>query len=237
MGGSPGHFALRIVEITKDDRMGRAGFHAGRNVVSRSNIRAALRCSLCPRRMQAPMAEVAFLGHTPHPGGNIGVERLFHPLGPAWIPPVEVPRVVRACCHAVAASETPLGHLSDNAGLRIHVNGILRAHLPDFITKLSTADVRREMKRGAAIVDARYSYDYTLGHIDGAISIPPRATTEARRAALSRVGQDRLVVIYCQSKGCDFSESLAELLVEEDGYTNIALYPGGWEAWSEAGAD
>ena len=49
------------------------------------------------------------------------------PCGPRRIPPVEVARVIGAGGHAVAAAQTTLRHLHDDAGGLIDFDGLLRA--------------------------------------------------------------------------------------------------------------
>lgn len=87
---------------------------------------------------------------------------------------------------------------------------------------------------GVVIVDARNPPDYEAGHIPGAISIPTTAAWSARRQALKDVPPDARIIVYCQSVSCRMSDTIGSILLA-GGFTNVALFPGGWNEWEENG--
>jgi len=91
-----------------------------------------------------------------------------------------------------------------------------------------------ENKRGL-ILDARPEIFHRLGHVPGALSLP-RDDFETGYAALKdKLEADRSqpIVIYCSNSSCEDSglvkKSLASL-----GFTNLALFEGGWGEWTNA---
>ena len=38
------------------------------------------------------------------------------------------------------------------------------------------------------------------------------------------------VVVYCQSKGCEFAENVAVWL-QDNGFSDVVIYRGGWVDW------
>jgi len=89
-------------------------------------------------------------------------------------------------------------------------------------------------KRGL-VLDARPEIFHRLGHVPGALSLP-RDDFEAGYAVLKeKLESDRSqpIVIYCSSTSCEDSglvkKSLAAL-----GFTNLALFEGGWSDWTNA---
>lgn len=91
-----------------------------------------------------------------------------------------------------------------------------------------------EEKRGL-ILDARPEIFHRLGHVPGALSLP-RDDFEVGYAALKEkleADRSQAIVIYCSSSSCEDSglvkSSLASL-----GFTNLALFEGGWGEWTNA---
>jgi 3-mercaptopyruvate sulfurtransferase SseA len=107
------------------------------------------------------------------------------------------------------------------------------SHLPEKLS-LEEFSAYSQEKRGM-ILDARPEIFHRLGHVPGALSLP-RDDFEAGYAALKgKLESDRsqMIVIYCSSTSCEDSglvkKSLASL-----GYTNLALFEGGWSEWTNA---
>jgi len=48
---------------------------------------------------------------------------------------------------------------------------------------------------------------------------------------LESLPKDILYIIYCGSSECDKSENLAEYMIENFKFENIAIYKGGWKDW------
>lgn len=86
----------------------------------------------------------------------------------------------------------------------------------------------------AYIIDARGVEAFEQGHIPGAVNVPYDRLPEFYEDLVATVPTDAKVVCYCWSPTCDFSDQLAtELKIM--GYTDVAVFTGGWEEWQEAG--
>jgi rhodanese-related sulfurtransferase len=66
--------------------------------------------------------------------------------------------------------------------------------------------------------------------LKGAISVPVDANDVERRKATARMSKDARIVLYCQSAGCKFAETVAVKLVD-DGFSNTSIFRGGWAEW------
>lgn len=86
----------------------------------------------------------------------------------------------------------------------------------------------------AIFFDARAEEAFDEGHIPGAMNVPYDKLVDYYELLTATVATDQLVVVYCWSNTCDFSDSLASELVLM-GYTNIVIFRGGWEEWQAAG--
>ncbi|MBN2468520.1 MAG: hypothetical protein JXD19_10255 [Deltaproteobacteria bacterium] len=84
---------------------------------------------------------------------------------------------------------------------------------------------------GFLIVDARSSDDFRQGHIPGAINIPPDALYDAGLLALESISRETRIITYCEGIECLNAEDLSFTL-QETGYENVRVFPGGWEEWS-----
>ena len=81
------------------------------------------------------------------------------------------------------------------------------------------------------VVEALGAAYYTDAHLPGAINIPPGQVDRLAPTLLS--DRDAAVVVYCGGS-CTSADSVARRL-EELGYSNVAVYPGGKEDWVEHG--
>jgi rhodanese-related sulfurtransferase len=86
----------------------------------------------------------------------------------------------------------------------------------------------------AVFLDARGEEAFAEGHIPGAMNVPYDQLVDYYEVLTATVATDQLVVVYCWSLTCDFSDSLASELALM-GYTNIVIFRGGWEEWQAAG--
>jgi rhodanese-related sulfurtransferase len=84
----------------------------------------------------------------------------------------------------------------------------------------------------ALFIDARHEFDYKLGHIRGAVSIPLRMY-DAKRALLDTIPKSRTLVAYCDGAECNSSIELSVKLLK-DGFTDVKIFFGGWREWSES---
>jgi rhodanese-related sulfurtransferase len=103
---------------------------------------------------------------------------------------------------------------------------------------VSLADLRQHLAAGDAVVlDARDGPAFAAGHIPGAGNLPPSAWAERAnlfRAHRLRDAKSRFVIVYCDNQWCGTAEELQTALVS-DGHRLVGLFPGGIEAWREAG--
>jgi rhodanese-related sulfurtransferase len=84
-------------------------------------------------------------------------------------------------------------------------------------------------------VDARSKDEFVQGHIAGAINLPVEKARESGLGpVLTGLSLDFPIVTYCDGGNCEASIDLAQLL-KEYGYTDVAVFYGGWEQWQKAG--
>ena len=125
--------------------------------------------------------------------------------------------------------------LCADGGLLAHsaqVALIEQTHAAYFLPRVSLVDAEKDLTAGSAVfVDARYAADYGSGHIPGAINVPVTAGAAMASLYMHGVGKDSPVIVYCQSKSCPFSKSVATGLLQQ-GYTSVRLLDGGWQEWS-----
>lgn len=82
------------------------------------------------------------------------------------------------------------------------------------------------------ILDARPEIFHRLGHVPGALAMPRdefEAYYHKHRATLEKDKAQQLV-IYCQGGSCEDSDLVSKALVRL-GYTKIAIFTDGWNAW------
>jgi rhodanese-related sulfurtransferase len=123
-------------------------------------------------------------------------------------------------------------HFANDEGFLAHagaVEPVVKSSMGSFIPKVSAKEVEK-YHGNVVIIDARQVADYEAGHIDGAINIPTTLCSAGRSSKLTDAKKDSCLVIYCQSAGCPYAETVASNLME-DGFTNIAIYKGGWVDW------
>jgi NADPH-dependent 2,4-dienoyl-CoA reductase/sulfur reductase-like enzyme/peroxiredoxin family protein/rhodanese-related sulfurtransferase/TusA-related sulfurtransferase len=95
--------------------------------------------------------------------------------------------------------------------------------------QVSWREVGPLVAQGAFLLDARTPEEFSLGHIEGAVNIP---NTEIR-GRLSEVPRDRLVLVYC---GVGIRGYLAERVLRENGFRDVANLAGGWKTYQAATA-
>ncbi|MBA4028516.1 MAG: hypothetical protein C0475_05185 [Planctomyces sp.] len=109
---------------------------------------------------------------------------------------------------------------------------------PDGRTTLSLEQALALYNEGLAqFVDARAPDEFAAGRIPGAVRMSPEdfASGQVPEAVLSgALRRDSNVVVYCGGGACDASKLVARRLTEL-GYQNVAVFLGGWGAWSSAG--
>lgn len=111
---------------------------------------------------------------------------------------------------------------------------VIDRHLDQFLPRASFEEVqaltRGDGNEGVIIVDSRSTDDFEGGHIPTARSVPVYADDAQLRALLDELGQDKRLVIYCQSSQCSFSARLAARL-RAMGFKRMAIYHEGWRGW------
>ncbi len=148
-------------------------------------------------------------------------------------------RVGVQICAIVAAAGMVTAGQAVLAGEGLLVNRpvtdrVAEAHLVDFLPKIGLEEMRRlASDPDVIIVDARLPQDYEAGHIEGSFNVPVGSLDAGTLAALEQRGRDKRVVIYCQSRWCEYDEFTARSLIAA-GFTDITLFPGGWRDWKGA---
>jgi rhodanese-related sulfurtransferase len=103
---------------------------------------------------------------------------------------------------------------------------------------VSLVELREHLAAGDAVVlDARDGPAFAAGHIPGAWNLPTSARAARENLFNARGLRDaksRLVIVYCDNQWCGTAEELQTALVSE-GHRLVGLFPGGMEAWREAG--
>lgn len=106
---------------------------------------------------------------------------------------------------------------------------------------LATATTLHERSiagRGVWFLDARRREDYDAGRVQGALFMEHsylsggEGLDELMMLTPPEMGE--LLVIYCTGGDCQASEDTA-ILLEQAGYTNIAIMEVGYDAWAAAG--
>ena len=81
------------------------------------------------------------------------------------------------------------------------------------------------------VIEALDRMYYDIGHIPTARMLPP---ADADKIASLVADKEQAIVVYCASAACQNSHQAAAQL-QERGYRNVAVYPGGKADWVEAG--
>ncbi len=95
---------------------------------------------------------------------------------------------------------------------------------------------KRHSLTNLLIIDARSGPEYEMGHIPGALNVFANSylqlSPEAKRAIMNAPE----AVVYCSRNSCDLSRLVRAQLVA-DHYTNVFIYPAGFEEWSACGLE
>ena len=120
-------------------------------------------------------------------------------------------------------------------GLFAHITPSIPASAAGFVapTMVTRDQAQAYFNSGKALfMDARHEYDYKLGHIRGATSIP-LSVFQTKKAVLDTIPKNRLIVTYCDGAECNSSIELSVRLAKE-GYTDVKIFFGGWREWTES---
>ncbi len=127
---------------------------------------------------------------------------------------------------AVGVSSGALHSLAREDGQRLE-NGV---HVIDLGAAKRLFDLK-----AAVFVDARSSWPYQLGHVPGALHVPPSEISAAFGAELADLSKDTVLVVYCSGTTCNLGSKLAQKLAEDMDFTRIYVFAGGFPQWEEAG--
>lgn len=83
-------------------------------------------------------------------------------------------------------------------------------------------------------IDARMADKYDIGHINGAINIPPNHLDEGISIHLALLASSTKVIVYCDSTQCDLAKILQDRLIQL-GLTKVFVLRGGYESWRQTG--
>jgi rhodanese-related sulfurtransferase len=95
-----------------------------------------------------------------------------------------------------------------------------------------TEAVQLAQLNGTLLVDARPRRAFLSSHIPEAVSAP--AESGVPQEILDRARRSKTVVIYCDGKGCDAAERVADRL-RAAGVFDPHVFPGGIQEWKAAG--
>ncbi len=95
---------------------------------------------------------------------------------------------------------------------------------------LTFEEARALHSQGRALfLDSRHAYDFSLGHIAGAVNVPLH-DFDTTHPMLSTIPRNHILVVYCDGEECNSSVALAALL-HNRGFANVNVYFGGWYDW------
>lgn len=101
--------------------------------------------------------------------------------------------------------------------------------------EISLADAAMLFAAGRALfLDARSTFEYDLGHIKGALSLPPSEFQPAFERYRPRFAEGLTIITYCDGERCPLGRELAEKLRAE-GVAEVYELKNGWSLWQAQG--
>lgn len=85
-------------------------------------------------------------------------------------------------------------------------------------------------EKKVTLVDARSRLSYGPEHIPGAICLPSGSNFDMTNFAENRP-KDEAIVVYCSSEHCPLSWLVACDLINKFEFTNVKIFPGGFEEY------
>jgi rhodanese-related sulfurtransferase len=116
---------------------------------------------------------------------------------------------------------------------RNYVSEVESEHFGSFLERVAPSSIEPLVRSGAILLDARFHDDFALGHIKGAINMPPNTDEATRTALLGGISRTSPIIVYCQTRECPLAISLASML-KSDGYMHLLMLDGGYEEWQKA---
>ena len=86
----------------------------------------------------------------------------------------------------------------------------------------------------AQFIDSRNAEAFKAGHIAGAVNIPYEEKSDTSLLAELSIPKVKTLVIYCDGSECQSSVGLSRFL-QEQGFTDIRVFYGGWKEWQMEG--
>jgi rhodanese-related sulfurtransferase len=154
--------------------------------------------------------------------------------------------VLLACCalglgwalNHIRADPLPLSYQNKAARLRQSLPPIAESAAENTpLTRLSLEEFSAcVVARRGVILDVRPKVFHELGHVPGALSLPREDFEHGYAALRSRLESDRgqSLILYCSGGSCEDSLLVARALADR-GFTQLAVFEGGWEEWTSAG--
>jgi len=98
--------------------------------------------------------------------------------------------------------------------------------------EISVKDAAMLFASGRAVfLDARSQFEFEQGHIQGAISLPPREFASRFQDIKPRLMGKDVIITYCDGERCPLSHALAEHL-DGAGLKNVRVLKNGWTLWN-----
>ena len=83
-------------------------------------------------------------------------------------------------------------------------------------------------------IDARSATVFAGGHVPGALSLNEAEWEQGLPAVVKAWRPGVKIVVYCDDRACEASQSVARRLRRELGLDEVPVLKGGWRAWLEA---
>lgn len=117
------------------------------------------------------------------------------------------------------------------------VASIASAHQLVRFEEISENEAREALNRvggDTVFIDCRFARDYAAGTIPGALSIAIDESVNSEQSKVTNLSKNARLIIFCQSKGCGFSDAVAQRL-RAYGFSNVRILRNGFRDWQQAG--
>jgi rhodanese-related sulfurtransferase len=104
------------------------------------------------------------------------------------------------------------------------------------VSSVTWSQAKEQMRNGlTVIVDARAANYFAAGHIPDAVSMPPTSGALEFAAFVAQYPpQTSRVIVYCGAEACGLSKALATRLLNDFGYKDVKVMPGGYAEYQAA---
>jgi rhodanese-related sulfurtransferase len=134
----------------------------------------------------------------------------------------------------------PLVYVSPDQQLQNDLNQLVNGPTPfdSFpVDTISLDQFRADVEdKNVTIFDARAATYFDQGHVPGAMNLSRQdfARDYMRMRPMLETLKDKPIVVYCAGGACHDSKMVAQALTAL-GFTQVQIYPGGWDGWTAAG--